>query len=599
MTSYRLSTKSSQLHRTNLEINWLPWGMDAFAKAQEENKPVLLSISAAWCHWCHVMDETTYADPDVAEFINQGFVAIRADSEHRPDINSRYNVGGWPTTAFLTGHGGLIGGATYLPPDQLLAMMAELASAYRDQKSQLYDQARQLLHQRRDRARRPAAGPDVEDALVDRVARVVTAAYDAMHGGFGTSPKFPNLSVVQFLLHLCRTSGEEFYRVMLEKTLDGMAHGALFDREEGGFFRHSAEADWSEPQLEKLLEDNVGLAGVYLDAYLLLDRDDYRRVACQTIEYLTGHLYSEAVPGFHGSQGAHSEYFILPLAARHGQAPPPVDTSCYTGSNARAVCLLLDASWKLNLPALGQIALGVLAPMATMVRQGRLSHVYSQAGPGPDPAFPADWAGMLEALLAAYHHTGREDYLEEAKSAAAGLVDRFFDHDKGGFFDIEEDPAAIGYLQVREKPLPENVAAALALLELYQATRNEDYRQVAEATLSAFVETYREYGEFSAAYGLAVHYLLNSPVEITIEGSTQDQGSKAMLRAAVRLPYPNLEIRPVLAEDPDMPVQAQVCLGTVRLPPVSDPEALTATVESALTAQEGPFQNILDLIPGT
>jgi len=234
LTSYPLSPKSSHLHGKTLEINWLPWGMDAFAKAQAENKPVLLSISAAWCHWCHVMDETTYPDPDVADFINQEFVAIQTDSDHRPDINARYNVGGWPTTAFLTGHGGLIGGATYLPPDQLLAMLTELASAYREQKSQLYDQARQLLNQRRDQARRPAAGPDVEDALVDRVARVVTGAYDAMHGGFGSSPKFPNASVVQFLLHLSRTSGQEFYRVMLEKTLDGMADGPLFDREEGG-----------------------------------------------------------------------------------------------------------------------------------------------------------------------------------------------------------------------------------------------------------------------------------------------------------------------------------------------------------------------------
>ena len=598
MTSYRLSPESSPPHGSEREIIWLPWGKDAFAKAQDENKPVLLSISAAWCHWCHVMDETTYPDAGVAEFISQEFVAIRADSDHRPDINARYNVGGWPTTAFLTSHGGLIGGATYLPPDQLIAMMAELASAYREQKSQLYDQARQLLHQRRDQARRPAAGPDVDDALVDLVARVMTGAYDATNGGFGTAPKFPNPSVLQFLLHLCRTSGEAFYKAMLEKTLDGMANGALFDREEGGFFRHSAQADWSEPQLEKLLEDNIGLAEIYLDAYLLLDREDYRRVACQTIEYITGHLFNDAVPGFHGSQGAHSEYFSLPLASRNGQTPPPVDHSCYTASNAGAVSALLDASWKLNDPALRQLALAVLAPMARMAQEGRLSHVYTQGGPSPDPAFVTDWAGLLDALITAYHLTGRVDYLEGAKGVGAALVDRFFDQDNGGFFDIEEDPEAIGHLQVREKPLPDNVAAALALLKLYHATRNEDYRQVAEATLSAFVETHREYGEFSAVYGLAVHHLLNPPVEITIEGRTQDAETMAMLRAAVRLRYANLEIRPVLAEDPDTPVRALVCLETLCLPPVSNPDDLAAVVESALTPQESPFRNVLDLFPG-
>ena len=121
------------------QINWLPWGEAAFAKAQEENKPVLLSISAVWCYWCHVMDETSYSDPDVARLIEQSFIAIRVDNDHRPDLNSRYNVGGWPTTAFLTGHGGLIGGATYLPPDQFLSMLSELCQAYEEDGAQLYE----------------------------------------------------------------------------------------------------------------------------------------------------------------------------------------------------------------------------------------------------------------------------------------------------------------------------------------------------------------------------------------------------------------------------------------------------------------------------
>ena len=120
MSDLRFSTNPNDAHL----IDWQPWGPAAFAKAQEEDKPVLLSISAVWCYWCHVMDETTYTDPDVQEIIRENFVAVRVDNDHRPDINSRYNVGGWPTTGFLTGHGGLIGGATYLPPDQLISMMA-------------------------------------------------------------------------------------------------------------------------------------------------------------------------------------------------------------------------------------------------------------------------------------------------------------------------------------------------------------------------------------------------------------------------------------------------------------------------------------------
>ena len=113
MSEFRFSPSPNQ---ANL-VNWLPWGPSAFTKAQEEGKPVLLSISAVWCYWCHVMDESTYSDPEVQDLLNEHFITIRVDNDHRPDINSRYNVGGWPTTAFLTGHGGLIGGATYLPPE--------------------------------------------------------------------------------------------------------------------------------------------------------------------------------------------------------------------------------------------------------------------------------------------------------------------------------------------------------------------------------------------------------------------------------------------------------------------------------------------------
>ena len=130
--NFRFSPNPNQAHL----IHWLPWSAEAFSKAQEENKPVLLAVSAVWCYWCHVMDETSYSDPDVADFIARHFIAVRVDSDHRPDINARYNVGGWPTTAFLTGHGGFIGAATYLPPDQLLAMLAEVKEAYREDKPQ-------------------------------------------------------------------------------------------------------------------------------------------------------------------------------------------------------------------------------------------------------------------------------------------------------------------------------------------------------------------------------------------------------------------------------------------------------------------------------
>ena len=150
MSEFRFSPNPNRAHL----VKWQPWSPAAFTKAQEEDKPVLLSISAVWCYWCHVMDDDTYSDPEVQDLLNEHFVTIRVDNDHRPDINARYNVGGWPTTAFLTGHGGLIGGATYLPPEQLISMITEFAEAYKNDRPTLYTQARDLLNTRKDHALR-------------------------------------------------------------------------------------------------------------------------------------------------------------------------------------------------------------------------------------------------------------------------------------------------------------------------------------------------------------------------------------------------------------------------------------------------------------
>ena len=118
------------LSATTDAVAWLPWGHEAFEFAQDNDRPILLSINAVWCYWCHEMDAGAYADPDVIKFVNHHFTPVRVDTDHRPDVNARYNVGGWPTTSFLTPHGGFMAGATYLPPDQLLAMLDEVRRAY-------------------------------------------------------------------------------------------------------------------------------------------------------------------------------------------------------------------------------------------------------------------------------------------------------------------------------------------------------------------------------------------------------------------------------------------------------------------------------------
>ncbi len=594
MDNFRFSPNPNQAH----QINWHPWGAAPFAKAQAEHKPVLLAISAVWCYWCHVMDETSYSDPDVRQVINEHYVAVRVDSDHRPDINARYNIGGWPTTAFLTGHGGLVTGATYLPPDQFLAMLMEVQRAYQEDRPDMYDHARDLLRLRKEQAAKVKAGPKITPALVDRVARSVAGAYDPVNGGFGEEPKFPNAPVLAFLTHLVRTTGEDFYRAMLTKTLDRMAQGGIFDSEEGGFFRHCAKADWSETQWEKLLEDNLNLAQVYADAWVLQDDDSYRRVAEGCLDYVQANLLDHGASNFRGSQGAHSEYFSLPLSSRRETCPPPADPSCYAASNAQAVSTLLTASCQLGRSNLKAAALEILQTLDNAAQAGTLSHVYTGDGPSDGPAFLGDWAQLLNALLAAHSYTASEHYLERAKSVTIQMVDRFFDEANGGFFDTEAEPEAIGYLQVREKPLAENLAAAMGLMKLNQATRNSDYRELAEATISGFAETYREHGEFAASYGLAVDLWLNPPVEITIEGPPEGADTLAMLKAAWRLSYPHLDIKPVLSANLEPPALAHICLDNVCLPPVTDPDELAGVFADMVSPKASPFENIFERFPG-
>ena len=594
MREFRFSPNPNQAHL----IDWQPWGEAALAKAQEQDKPVLMAISAVWCYWCHVMDETTYSDPDVSRFINQHYVAVRVDSDQRPDINARYNVGGWPTTAFLTGHGGFIAGATYLPADQLLAMLGEVRQAYQEDKPGLYDQARELSRRRKEHVSRVRTGPEISESLVDRAARSMAGAYDPVNGGFGEAPKFPNAPVLAFLLHMARTTGENFYRAMLRKTLDRMAGSGIWDREEGGFFRHCVKSDWSEAQWEKLLEDNLSLTQVYAGAGLLLGEAEYLRVAGRTVDYLLENLFDKGASAFRGSQGAHSEYFGLPLASRRRGACPPVDSCSYADANARAVPLLLDASWQLERPDLRDIAVSVLSRLDAAAQEGQLSHVYSESGPVGGPAFLGDWSQLLKALLAAHFHTGDIKYLDRGVSAARYLVDRFFDEEHGGFFDTEADSRALGYLQIREKPLAENLAAALGLLALRHATGNGDYGQLAEATISAFVETYREHGEFAASFGLTVHLWANSPVEVTVEGPAGHPTTQTMLRASAGLTYPHVQVKPVLTENIEPPARAHVCLDTVCLPPVTDPDVLEDTLDRMISNQAAPFENIFDRFPG-
>src|SRR5437870_7898032 len=180
------------------DIRWREWGSAAFNESSLTRRPVLLGISAVWCHWCHVMDETTYSDPDVIRLINDRYVPVRVDNDKRPDVNRRYNMGGWPTTAFLTPDGEIITGGTYLPPDVMRQYLSQVADVYRERRSEIDQRVAEPRIAEAQR-RKASAGP-LQWSIVEDVVERIRGLYDASFGGFGTEPKFPQPHLLRLLL---------------------------------------------------------------------------------------------------------------------------------------------------------------------------------------------------------------------------------------------------------------------------------------------------------------------------------------------------------------------------------------------------------------
>ena len=207
-------------------IAWWDWEEETFRLAKELDVPILLSISAVWCHWCHVMDETSYANPEVAALINADFIPIRVDTDQRPDIKSRYNMGGWPTTAFLTPDGEVLTGATYVPPEEFKRLLNQVSDYYRNNKDAVQAKLSEL-EDRRQAAReaRARAIGELSISIVEEVVEAVVDGFDPLHGGFGEAPKFPHAEALELALaEYWRTKDEQLLGVVT-KTLSAMAQG--------------------------------------------------------------------------------------------------------------------------------------------------------------------------------------------------------------------------------------------------------------------------------------------------------------------------------------------------------------------------------------
>ncbi|GAB2768398.1 hypothetical protein HNQ93_000158 [Hymenobacter luteus] len=317
----RLALESSPylLQHARNPVDWYPWGAEARQRAQAENKPILVSIGYAACHWCHVMERESFENPQVAAVMNTHFVCIKVDREERPDVDQVYMEalhamgvqGGWPLNVFLTPEAKPFYGGTYFPPQNWLQLLASIgrgyAGEYRSELQASAEQFAQVLQRSELDKYRPAEAADgVSDDEFKLLVYNLASKFDREQGGLNRAPKFPMPGIGRFLLHAHALSGSPTLRNQLNLTLRQMAHGGLYDQVGGGFARYSVDEAWLVPHFEKMLYDNGQLLSLYAEAFQVTADPLYRRVVYDTVAFLQRELLSPE-GGFYSSLDADTE----------------------------------------------------------------------------------------------------------------------------------------------------------------------------------------------------------------------------------------------------------------------------------------------------
>jgi uncharacterized protein YyaL (SSP411 family) len=434
------------------------------------------------------MDRTTYAGPEVEAIVAAHFVAVRVDADRRPDINERYNLGGWPTTAFLTADGQLITGGTFVAADRMVGVLTRVAEAFQSRAAEWAAQpggygagdfTEDMDSQTGFEGTDDTEPADDEAGLVE----AIFSTFDEEYGGFGVEPKFPLPAPIALALSLLRETGLPRWRAIVETTLDGMWNGGLWDAATGGFHRYSAARDWQQPHVEKLLETNAALLSVYVDASVVCGRPADRERVRAIARFITGSL-RDPRGGYFGSDG---------------------ERVLYADSNAMAASALLAAAAALQDEALVREALASFERvlLACYKPGDGVGHQVE----GHVRGLLADQIAVLTALLDAHDLTGSEPYQMMAEEIGHYAVRALADETAGGFFDRAPRPDDLGLLRLRRKPFAANADAAVALSRLQRISREYDFAGTAAGALLAARRRAPRQGPLAAHYVLAARLL--------------------------------------------------------------------------------------------
>jgi len=429
-------------------VQWYPWGNEAFETARKLRRPVLLSVGYSTCHWCHVMEEESFEDLEIARYLNDNYVAVKVDREERPDIDAIYmsvvqaltGRGGWPMTVWLTPDRKPFYGATYLPPRDgdrgadhgFLTVLQKLREIYDTQPERVAESSSHITEKVREAMgpRGKALTADLPGGEVLReAARYCQEHFDATHGGARGAPKFPSSLPHRFLLRYYRRTGDPQALRMASLTLEKMAAGGIYDHVGGGFHRYATDERWLVPHFEKMLYDNALLAVDYLEAHQATGREDFARIAREILQYIArdmtspqGAFYSATDADSPGPQGKRVEGFFFTWT-------PSEIAMALGGEQARVINSYYALTEKGNFE--GRNILHTPAPFANEKARGaieasrELLYAARKKRPPPlrDEKILTAWNGlMISAYARAAAVLHDEEYARRAARAAAFVL---------------------------------------------------------------------------------------------------------------------------------------------------------------------------------
>jgi len=438
-------------------VDWYPWGDEAFERAKKEDKPIFLSIGYSTCHWCHVMEHESFEDPEVARLMNETFIAIKVDREERPDIDNIYmsvcqmmtGGGGWPLTILMTPEKKPFFAGTYFPKESrygrigMIDLIKRVQQLWQTNRAELEKSAAQVETTLQQQLSKKQLSENLDESILAKTFRQFAERFDKKRGGFGKAPKFPSPHNLLFLLRYWKRTGNEKSLQMVEKTLQEMRLGGIYDHIGYGFHRYATDANWLLPHFEKMLYDQAMISLAYLEAYQATKNDDFAQTAREIFSYILRDMTSQD-GGFYSAEDADSEdkegkfylwhmdevrkilphkdaeLFIKVYNLKEGGNFAEQATGQKTGENIPYLTKpIQQIALELNIPQ------EELKSRLEKIREKLFAFREKRIHPHKDDKILTDWNGLMIAALARGAQVlGDERYLKAAKRDADFILQK-------------------------------------------------------------------------------------------------------------------------------------------------------------------------------